>query len=123
MIQKEYFKTISTRELLTYRRAFWCKYPRFEGDKENEYWDGGFKGYQIDYESLYEELSYRPHVSSGRESKLMRELRAKYHMSEKEIRDIPKYRKMLADAQKSETKPKEQEKELHPIVKGVCVKF
>jgi len=42
-------------------------------------------------------------------------------MSEKEIRNIPEYRKMLADAEKSETiGKKEKKKELHWFVKKLC---
>lgn len=121
MIQKEYFKTLTTKALLRYRRAWSCQYPRFDGDKLKGSWTNS--GYDIDYDSLYEELSTRPHVASGKEAKLMRELRAKHHMTDKEIRENPKFRWMLAEAQKSECTGKIKERELHPLVKNVCVKL
>lgn len=123
MIQKEYFKTLATKQLLSLRRDAWCDHPRFDGDikKDVGYW---CKGYEIDMDSLFEELSTRPHVASGMEAKLMRKLRAEHHMTEKEIREVPKYRKMLSDAQKEEEKSKnKKDAVIHPLVKNICIKL
>ena len=103
MIQKEYFEKANTRELLLLRRSISCKYPRFDGDEDLWYGSGSWMGYKIDRVALYAELSKRPHVASGKEAKLLRKLKAELKMSEKEIRNIPEYRKMLAEAEKSET--------------------
>jgi len=117
MIQKEYFKSITTKELLSFRRGKYCRYPRFEGDGSIGYCEQ----YEIDRDSLYEELSERPHVATGKEAKLLRKLKAEHKMSEEEIRKNPDYRKMLAEAQKSETTySKTKKKELHYLVKKIC---
>ena len=73
-------------------------------------------------DSLYEELSERPHVATGKEAKLLRKLKAEHKMSEEEIRKNPDYRKMLAEAQKSETTySKTKKKELHYLVKKIII--
>ena len=70
---------------------------------------------------LTEELSKRPHVPSGEEAKLLRKLKAQLKISEKEIRENPEYRKMLSDAEKSETKTKKNKKrQLIPFIKKFC---
>ena len=123
MIQKEYFKTLATKQLLFLRRDSWCEHPRFEGDTKKDvgYW---CKGYEIDMDSLFEELSTRPHVATGLEAKLMRKLRAEHHMTEKEIRKVPKFRKMLSDAQKEEEKKKKKDiAVIHPLVKKICIEL
>lgn len=126
MIQKEYFKKASTRELLALRRSVSIqKYPRFEGDKLITFGRSWyeFMGYEVDTESLYKELSTRPHVASGKEAKLLRQLKAQTKMSEKEIRENPKFKKMLAEAEKSEETPKPKkpvEKKLHWFVEKLC---
>lgn len=126
MIQKEYFKKASTRELLALRRSVSIqKYPRFDGDEKITFGRSWYAwmGYEVDTESLYKELSTRPHVASGKEAKLLRQLKASTKQSEKEIRENPKYKKMLADAEKSEETPKIKkpvEKELHWFVKKLC---
>ena len=98
MIQKEYFKTATTRELLSLRRSWSFKFPRFEGDKDLGYDDEiGWLGYHLDEDSLKEELSKRPHVATGKEAKLLRKLKSELKMTESEIREIPKYRKMLSE--------------------------
>jgi hypothetical protein len=111
MIQKEYFKTASTRELLGLRRQVSFKLPRFEGDQDLGYDSGSWIGYKIDRVELYQELSKRPHVCTGLEAKLLRKLKSELKMSEEEIRKIPKYRQMLSDAEKSETLKKKMKNE------------
>ena len=106
MIQKEYFKKINTRHLLSFRRQVTCKYPRFEGDVELGYVCGSWLGYKMDWEALSEELSTRPHVSTGDEAKLLRKLKSDLKMTEEEIRKIPEYRKLLAEAEKNNKNPK-----------------
>jgi hypothetical protein len=59
MIQKEWFSKISTDHLLSLRQSKFCKYPRFEFDKDiiaGTVW----LGYTLDKEALLAELAKRP---------------------------------------------------------------
>lgn len=61
MIQKDWFKKITTDHLLSMRQARYCRYPKKEGDKDNGYDSGSWIGYNIDHVELRNELSKRPH--------------------------------------------------------------
>jgi hypothetical protein len=54
--------------------------------------------YEANSDQVRAELAKRPHVMNKAESKLMRKLQAQTRMSEEQIRNIPKYKTMLADA-------------------------
>jgi ribosomal protein L35 len=63
----------------------------------------------VTHEQVKAELATRPHIPNKNEAKALRRIMAQTHLSEAEVRAIPKYQAELAEAATAGTKPAVQE--------------
>jgi hypothetical protein len=69
--------------------------------------------YEGSMDSIKAELTKRPHVANKTEAKMLRRLMAETRMTEQQIRQVPKYKTMLAEASGNLIKVSKQKFELY----------
>jgi hypothetical protein len=88
---EQYLKGQHIRQLLQLRNA--CH-------KFNGYYDiCDHSGCVVTIDQVLAELNTRPHLARGKEAKLLRRLMAENRMTDEQVRAIPKFATMLAQAQ------------------------
>jgi hypothetical protein len=97
-----HLKACDTRTLMHYRDQT----LKFHGQFDIL---GDHSGCVVTHAQVKAELDTRPHIPNKNEAKALRRIMAKTHLSEAEVRAIPKYQTELAEAATAGTKPAVQE--------------
>lgn len=87
-----YLKTRHTKVLLKLRDACRMYHGTYNVGEPHE-------RHQITVEQVLSELNTREHIPGKSEMKLLRRLMAKNKMTEKQVREVPKFATLLAQAQ------------------------